>query len=315
LAVHAPGEADLNLYAYVHGRVYVAVDPDGLDAAGLKQAVSDHDAGAAKSAMSDTSMSDALNVLDKAKAGDADWLYVATCDGEENRLSYAARTVSTKLMPVVNDGNSTHGWGLEAGDQSAAGSYLAGKYMSAAGVKGTEVQRSRTGAALVALNNIGMNDPSHIAYAMATIARETSWGANMKELASTKSVAASRGAKYVDTDYTGRGFIQLTHKANYVAFGRLLGADLAANPSLVADVSVAARVFALWWFNPCPYGRINIAHFGFDGSFGRLKSGTDARTLVNGNDAKDEVNANMLNIRLVMKPDYTAWTRTARGGE
>jgi hypothetical protein len=30
LAVHAPGEADLNLYAYVHGRVYVAVDPDGL---------------------------------------------------------------------------------------------------------------------------------------------------------------------------------------------------------------------------------------------------------------------------------------------
>jgi RHS repeat-associated protein len=30
LAVHAPGEADLNLYAYVHGRVYVAVDPEGL---------------------------------------------------------------------------------------------------------------------------------------------------------------------------------------------------------------------------------------------------------------------------------------------
>jgi RHS repeat-associated protein len=31
LAVHAPGEADLNLYAYVHGRVYVAVDPNGLE--------------------------------------------------------------------------------------------------------------------------------------------------------------------------------------------------------------------------------------------------------------------------------------------
>ncbi len=31
LAVHAPGEADLNLYAYVHGRVLAAVDPDGLD--------------------------------------------------------------------------------------------------------------------------------------------------------------------------------------------------------------------------------------------------------------------------------------------
>jgi RHS repeat-associated protein len=30
LAIHAPGEADLNLYAYVHGRVLVAVDPVGL---------------------------------------------------------------------------------------------------------------------------------------------------------------------------------------------------------------------------------------------------------------------------------------------
>lgn len=32
LAVHAPGEADLNLYAYVHGRVLRAVDPLGLEA-------------------------------------------------------------------------------------------------------------------------------------------------------------------------------------------------------------------------------------------------------------------------------------------
>jgi len=30
LAVHAPGKADLNLYAYVHGRVLSAVDPVGL---------------------------------------------------------------------------------------------------------------------------------------------------------------------------------------------------------------------------------------------------------------------------------------------
>ncbi len=33
LAIHAPGEADLNLYAYVHGRVLVAVDPVGLQEA------------------------------------------------------------------------------------------------------------------------------------------------------------------------------------------------------------------------------------------------------------------------------------------
>jgi RHS repeat-associated protein len=33
LAVHAPGQADLNLYAYVHGKVLVAVDPVGLSPA------------------------------------------------------------------------------------------------------------------------------------------------------------------------------------------------------------------------------------------------------------------------------------------
>jgi len=37
LAVHAPGQADLNLYAYVHGRVLNAVDPLGLQEAESKQ--------------------------------------------------------------------------------------------------------------------------------------------------------------------------------------------------------------------------------------------------------------------------------------
>ncbi len=32
LAVHSPGRADLNVYAYVHGRVFAATDPIGLDA-------------------------------------------------------------------------------------------------------------------------------------------------------------------------------------------------------------------------------------------------------------------------------------------
>ena len=31
LAVHVPGRADLNLYAYVRGQMLRAVDPDGLD--------------------------------------------------------------------------------------------------------------------------------------------------------------------------------------------------------------------------------------------------------------------------------------------
>jgi RHS repeat-associated protein len=31
LALHSPGKGDINVYAYVHGRTYVAIDPDGRD--------------------------------------------------------------------------------------------------------------------------------------------------------------------------------------------------------------------------------------------------------------------------------------------
>ena len=38
------------------------------------------------------------------------------------------------------------------------------------------------------------------------------------------------------------------------------------------------------------------------------------RNMVNGNDSKTEINTNAHKVRLVMKPDYSSWTRTARGG-
>jgi hypothetical protein len=312
LAVHAPGEADLNLYAYVHGRVYVAVDPLGLDAAGLKTAVANHDASGANTAMTDTSMADALNVLDHAKSGDVDWLYGATNDGPENRLSYAARTAATRLMPVVNDGNSTHGWGLEAGDQSAAGAYLAGKYIAAAGDKVTGLSRSRTGAALVALNNIGMNDPSHIAYAMATLRREASWGTSLEE-----TPACRAGKAYEKSGYWGRGMIQVTHLAGYQSMSELLGTDLMGTnrDKLIHDVRLAADAFAVWWYNPACLAKKNIADWGLEGAFGKSARGTDARALVNAKDfdSMPEINAAAAAVRASMKPDATYWTRTQRG--
>lgn len=47
--------------------------------------------------------------------------------------------------------------------------------------------------------------------------------------------------------YRGRGFIQLTGRANYREFGRLLGADLEGNPDLAAEPSVAFRVAAAFF--------------------------------------------------------------------
>ena len=44
--------------------------------------------------------------------------------------------------------------------------------------------------------------------------------------------------------YHGRGFIQLTGRVNYRAYGQKLGVGLEANPDLALDAAVAARVLA-----------------------------------------------------------------------
>jgi putative chitinase len=47
--------------------------------------------------------------------------------------------------------------------------------------------------------------------------------------------------------YCGRGFIQLTGKDNYTAFGKSINEDIASNPQIVADKY--ALLSAAWFFN------------------------------------------------------------------
>ena len=42
--------------------------------------------------------------------------------------------------------------------------------------------------------------------------------------------------------YRGRGYVQLTWKANYAKAGRLLGVDLVANPDLALEPAIAYRI-------------------------------------------------------------------------
>ncbi|QPB08518.1 putative glycoside hydrolase [Vibrio phage Va2] len=47
--------------------------------------------------------------------------------------------------------------------------------------------------------------------------------------------------------YRGRGYIQLTGKANYEKYGELLGIDLVNNPDLAADPNVASAIAIQYW--------------------------------------------------------------------
>lgn len=57
------------------------------------------------------------------------------------------------------------------------------------------------------------------------------------------NIAAGDGWKY-----RGRGFIQLTGKANYEAFAKHSGVDVVSNPDLAARPDIAAQV-AVWYWN------------------------------------------------------------------
>jgi len=65
--------------------------------------------------------------------------------------------------------------------------------------------------------------------------------AKAKALGNTE---AGDGAKY-----KGRGFIQITGKANYAKAGQALGIDLVNNPELAARPDVAAKVAVWYWQN------------------------------------------------------------------
>ena len=49
--------------------------------------------------------------------------------------------------------------------------------------------------------------------------------------------------------FRGRGYVQITGRANYVEYGRAIGVDLAGNPDLALDAAVAAEVLALYFRN------------------------------------------------------------------
>jgi len=102
-----------------------------------------------------------------------------------------------------------------------------------------------------AMDKAGYTDPTERAMFLAQMAHESGNfkydeeihdGSNYEgrsDLGNTKEGDGKR--------YKGRGYIQLTGRANYTHYGNKLGVDLAGNPELAKKPSVAADVAVAYW--------------------------------------------------------------------
>ena len=108
---------------------------------------------------------------------------------------------------------------------------------------------------LTALQELNILDKLTLIAAIATIGVETGGFRPIHELGGTEyftkkyegrsdlgNTSPGDGARY-----HGRGFIQITGRANYQTYGDKLGVDLENNPDLALDPEVSSRVLALYF--------------------------------------------------------------------
>ena len=88
---------------------------------------------------------------------------------------------------------------------------------------------------LAEAKRLGVNDLRHIAYILATMQKESSFGADMVN--ENPGVTINGGAKYIP-----RGYAQITHDYNYIYWANRLGIDLINNPERAAEPEIATKI-------------------------------------------------------------------------
>jgi predicted chitinase len=198
------------------------------------------------------------------------WKSLTTnADGSKNWLGRAADTVSQTYDKVT----TAVGNAYESAKTTIAGSKV-GKAISAS----AKVIKEKL---LAALKAAGISSPTEVAMFMSQMDVESGGFKALSEnlnykpdrlasvfpkyfrgAADAAQVAAGGpeaianrvyGGRMGNTDpgdgyrYRGRGVIQLTGKANYERYGKLIGVDLVNNPDLAADPDIAAKIAIAYW--------------------------------------------------------------------
>lgn len=138
------------------------------------------------------------------------------------------------------------------------------------------------------LKNCGIYSELALIGALATIRTEVGKSfLPIKEIASGQAYEGRKDlGNFIKGDgvkFKGRGYIQLTGRANYVNYGNMLGIDLVCNPDLALDQNVAAKIFTLYFKER----KCNIAC--------DQKDWVKVRKLVNGGNGIDKLNGGTTN--------------------
>ena len=184
-----------------------------------------------------------LNTHDLDEPGEEDldesWRSALAGAGAAAAMAFAPAPEAAMNAPAAGPAAQPAAAVKQAPQQAAGPEAALTRAAKAAGLKGTE-----------------------LAQFLAQCAHETGDFAHMEELGGNKYLAqydptvnpakakalgntqAGDGAKY-----KGRGFIQITGKANYTKAGQALGIDLVNNPDLAAKPDVAAKIAVWYWQN------------------------------------------------------------------
>lgn len=128
-------------------------------------------------------------------------------------------------------------------------------------------------------------DVRWLAYIFATVYREC--GVAMYPV---REWGLGRGRTYGDPDpvtgfaYYGRGYPQLTWKANYAKMGAIIGVDLVHNPDRMLDPHISAQVMIIGMRDGIFTGKKLADYFSAD-----VNDPVDARRIINGLDHAYEV--------------------------
>lgn len=102
-----------------------------------------------------------------------------------------------------------------------------------------------------AMEEYEINTNLRIAHFLAQLAHESDHFRTMREYASGKAYEGRKDLGNIHRGdgvrYKGRGPIQLTGRANYEAYGKILGVDLVGKPELAETPEIGVRIACEYW--------------------------------------------------------------------